>query len=819
MNLNEHDYVIVPQNDLHQIQQIAREYEGEPSKGIAHGLQKDAIQNGAGARIGKHESKAYNNWRFHFELLKINGNWAMSFWDEGTLGLTGDILSDTEIEKLSQDGKLTPDQNLSRFLTRFESGGNAGAGSFGRGKLIFQSASNTSSIICDSFRSTDEKYIAFDRKIIGTQLKQQRKPFVDDEAKKFLKDITNGALHPLSKHGTRVTILDLKEEVVDAFKKSFKDDGNYSDSFEKMIEETWWEIIDKFGVKINLKYGKDTKTIKLTQPLLSIAKAEDNEKKWRIYHKANLPVVIGNRTYNIKELKLAVSPEMLDEDIRDIWIQRKRMKIGSIMKGIEVHHRIKKSLSGYVILDHELEELVLLSEGTTHYSFRQNGSGIRQIKETIKHELNKFQEKLGFKTSTDDNKARKDMADALKEINEIATELGLLTEFASGTKSKPIEISIIEFELPTKGSKRVEYNQDIGPISYELKNTTRKPKFANLFITAEQRGEESKVKTLYQEEMQFDSEEVKEYKLDAFQFTKDDFQLGEGVLIRAKVLDKNSGEPISQVSRMLWLGMNEPEKQEDNFSVKVFSPQFPRTRSRRVEETESIRNIRFKITNNTAVDVKMNLDIDVRRANKKRNDFIVLVALSSQKDVVLKGMADREFAFESVDIARPTFTEVLDADLDSDERRCDIYFHARAAEYIKDLNILQGEKLGDKKSVPFFIGIDPPGESIFKGTREVASQDDVRRSWYEGTRTEGYTFFLNIEHPSFDFADQNGEDVRKYYIREEMMRQAYIIAANDGEFRGIAEEFATSLEDETTPPSEVFKIFEQLIGKAHKEIG
>ena len=91
--MKEHDYVTMPQNDLHQIEQITREYEGEPSKGIAHGLQKDAIQNGTGARIGKHEPNAYENWKFYFELLKINGQYTLSFWDEGTLGLTGDILS------------------------------------------------------------------------------------------------------------------------------------------------------------------------------------------------------------------------------------------------------------------------------------------------------------------------------------------------------------------------------------------------------------------------------------------------------------------------------------------------------------------------------------------------------------------------------------------------------------------------------------------------------------------------------------------------------------------------------------------------------
>ena len=35
------------------LEQLIRDYETQPAKGLAHGLQKDAIQNGWGARDGK----------------------------------------------------------------------------------------------------------------------------------------------------------------------------------------------------------------------------------------------------------------------------------------------------------------------------------------------------------------------------------------------------------------------------------------------------------------------------------------------------------------------------------------------------------------------------------------------------------------------------------------------------------------------------------------------------------------------------------------------------------------------------------------------
>ena len=141
--MSETDYFPMGQNDLKQIEQIALEYNGEPAKGLSHGVQKDAIQNGVGARVSGSEPSSYNNWKFTFELLELNGKYALAFIDQGTTGLTGDILSNEDIEKLSVAGLLTGEQKLSRFLTRFESGDNKGPGSFGRGKLIFQAASNS----------------------------------------------------------------------------------------------------------------------------------------------------------------------------------------------------------------------------------------------------------------------------------------------------------------------------------------------------------------------------------------------------------------------------------------------------------------------------------------------------------------------------------------------------------------------------------------------------------------------------------------------------------------------------------------------------
>lgn len=809
------DYVSMPQNDLHQIDQIVREYQAS-GKGLAHGLQKDAIQNGFGARLIENESRACKNWKFTFELLEINEMPALVFWDEGTTGLTGNILSVEEIEQMSAEGKLTPEQNLSRFLTRFESGGNLGAGSFGRGKLIFQGVSKTASIICDSLRDTDKQYIAFDRKIVGTKLVQQRVPFQGDKAKDFVQQMSNGVLKPLTVSGTRITILNLKDEIVDALKKSFvpTDDNDYSNDFIKMIEETWWEII-KFGAKIYVKHGDNTKLVELTDPLKSIADCRDNQNGYRVYSKELIPVVIGNETYRIKELKHVVAPNPIDEDLREIWIQRKRMKIGSISKNIDPHHTIHKRLCGYIILEPQLEDIVLLAEGTTHYGFNLNRKGIKQIRDIIRTELDNFQQKLGLRLIFPESASRQDMLDAMKEINQAAQTLGLLTEFSIGHKSKDIEISIESFILPYPNSKRVEFGGDIGPIIYAIKNNTVQPKFVTFYLTSEQRGMSEK--NIMSKEIDLQSIETTNVTVPPFQFQMEDFNNGEGVLIKAKLNDRNSGTTICQVSRMLWIGREEPEILEKPITVTAYQPIFPRHNSNRVELTEAIKNIRFKVSNNSAVDVNLDADLIVRKANQKTSDFRQLKGIINEEGVRLSAFSDKEFATEQILISNEDFKDIAEGPANADERRCEIYFSIHSSENIPLLELNKSDRI-DKKSIPFYLGIDPPGQSIFKNAVDWDAPEDGKRSKYEGDRAAGFTFMLNVGHSAYKFMKEYSNEVRQYYIKEEMLKQAYAIAIGEGVFKGSAEDFENALKGDNIPPHESFLTFEEIIGRALNEM-
>ena len=61
------------------LEQIKRDYNTAAAMGVAHGLQKDAIQNGWGARVSDH------NWSFEFVLKRMpDSTFLMTMTDHGT---------------------------------------------------------------------------------------------------------------------------------------------------------------------------------------------------------------------------------------------------------------------------------------------------------------------------------------------------------------------------------------------------------------------------------------------------------------------------------------------------------------------------------------------------------------------------------------------------------------------------------------------------------------------------------------------------------------------------------------------------------------
>ncbi len=134
---------VQPQNEWRsRIQTLERDY--KKARGLVHGLQKDAIQNGWGAK------KKGQPWSFAFELVKdANSRTLLTMTDSGTWGLTGDVYDDPE----AIPDSLPEQQRLARFENMNFSGGQEGPGLYGQGKLLFQAVSRNGEIIYDSLTS------------------------------------------------------------------------------------------------------------------------------------------------------------------------------------------------------------------------------------------------------------------------------------------------------------------------------------------------------------------------------------------------------------------------------------------------------------------------------------------------------------------------------------------------------------------------------------------------------------------------------------------------------------------------------------------
>jgi hypothetical protein len=808
------EYVQMPQDDMAQIEQVGREYCSDPGKGLAHGVQKDAIQNGFGARAEVREVEACRAWSMTFELKQLVGKDALVFWDTGTVGLTGNLLTPDEIRERFATGTLGPDERLGRFLARFVSGGNIGAGTFGRGKLIFHAASDTTNILVDSLRASDSMYVALDRRVTAGTLLQPKIPFVNDAARDFINIQTGAALEPLAVPGTRVSIFNVRPEIVEVFLHSFSESSSvYSASFAHMIEETWWEIIHRFDAKIFLRHGDRILRVQLHDPMKTICEADDNQEGVRVHSNTNIPITASGHPYRIKEVRLVVMPGNIDEEFRDIWIQRKRMKIGSIFRSLDPHARIAKRLSGYAVLEPPLEGLVEQSEGTTHYGFDLRGNGVRQIRDTVRSELRDFERRLGLAPATEDAESRRRLLDSMKELNEMAAELGLITQQNIGVDQSDVDILLQAITLPHENSLRIEIGDRVGPIRYLLINKAARAWFGTFRLKARQQSREET--ELFAKQVSLAAGGHVSVEVAPFEITRDRFESGKSMRIEALFVKEDSTEVIARCARALFIGTDPPTVYKPPITLHV-SCKFPRGDTRRVEIAEVIRSIKLKVTNNSPFSLAIDLVASVRHlANPKTGRLTLpLFELLNQSDFALNSQQDYEVFIDDVVISPERFGAVLQTLADVSERACDIFAVVRLARASVELNKPKKWKL-DKKSVPFFLEVDPPGHSIFQEVSYVDEPTDGRQSWHDGTLEDGYKFFLNAGHSAYKFV-KNRDDVNivKRYEQEQMLRHGYLIAFENDVYKGPAEPYRDEFISGDLSAKEIAEKFDTIIGTA-----
>ncbi len=535
-------------------------------RGVPHGVQKDAVQNGWDARADKKHGK---RWTITFELIRSKKE--RNFFiitDEGTTGLTGRILKPEELQE-----DLPVEERWGRFenVAFTKAPTEEALGSRGRGKFIFLGASQHEDtthegkkfqnlIFYDTLRA-DGIYRFGYRTLVLTD--SPIDAFDNDEGKEKLQEYTGGIIEPLKKIGTRIIIVDPISELIEDVE---------SGKFVEYIGETWWEIIEKYDAKIEVKVGDKVWLAKVPEDFTLPTKDSRNYKVWMPPKNTALQVR-GN--YRIKTLHIVRKMDgPVPEELQGVSIQRRGMKVCSIPIKY-VPKEVTDSVYGYISFDKKLDTAIGADENPEHYGFDFKKSLPRAIKQYIEDELAKFaREKLGL--GVDPQKVRHERQSnaeqrAIYAINKIANKLGIFGKGAGPQPSPPpppplppikeLSLDIPPLEFPRE-NRRVNYGEAVKNMRLIAKNNATEAvkvglKMYLLFEDAEL------VSYIKKEVVEIDAGDSQEFGPFEQYFTENKFPGRGRYTIRARAVSlegKKKGDILDEVSRHFFLEQDPPEK-------------------------------------------------------------------------------------------------------------------------------------------------------------------------------------------------------------------------------------------------------------------
>ena len=459
--------VVLRERSVDYIQMARNILESYPLS-LAHGVQKDAIQNGWDACVRQTPSYVKKNWRFEFELLeRPNQPKMLLMSDFGTWGLTGGMTSAdiTEEEVPPEEERWARWESLA-----FGKSGEEELGARGQGKMIFLAASHDNLIFYESLRK-DGSY-----RMGGTQATHKGCPvfhFDEEIGRKKIKSFLG--LEPITHQGTRVVIVNPVAELVQSIKTG---------EFITFIEETWWPIIYKLGAAIDVKYNGNVLRAKLPGPF-PINKKLKETKTFKIWIKENVEINFERSRYIIKRLCFACGLEQSVPEIHQgIAIFRRGMKVDIVKFPSKI---LRDKVYGYVEGDDKVDKLLKKLEMPNHYGFRKKGIW-RKIEDLIENELEVFGNKklgLGMDIREREKMRRTSAENRAMSVVRIVTKGWPFARAGKGGGGgsddgepptiKPIGIRISNLNFPNPGNiPRLDYNEILDGFCAKGFNTTEK---------------------------------------------------------------------------------------------------------------------------------------------------------------------------------------------------------------------------------------------------------------------------------------------------------------------------------------------------------
>jgi hypothetical protein len=743
------------------IDQLAQDYRTGHAKGLVHGLQKDGIQNGWGARQGNAA------WGFEFALITSSDNIKyLTMTDWGTTGLTGTVYEDPE----SIPDNLPPDERLARFENMNFSGGNQGPGLYGRGKLLFQAASQRGSIIYDSLTINGEYRLGI-RFQDGRRLQQFPKAVEGQAAVEMLGKQTNGTLIALTRPGTRVTIIEPLEEIVESM---------LNGSFLHYIQETWWEILfkQKENIEICVSVNSDTHCAECPPLLQKLASGQMPQNM--SYRVENQVVSVKGHPYRVKRLVFGKMSQVVPEELRGLYVQRKGMKVGTVELR-DMPSDLGEHFIGFIELDKEYEEEIAKAEDLTHYSFSGQFGSYRELKKFAQYHFDEFKKQLGYDVEdnkTADQKAREALRSAHEKLNHIMQDLGLKGIGVTHSAKKEIEVSLANVDFPTPGSNRVEMNDVIANVRFRVANRSKYD--YDLKIVLETRRTNGAVI----QEICASSLDIKhgaEIELAAcdIRISPELYPKYEQINCVCRVKSATD-ELMAQTRFPIFIGIDPPEEIQEPVQIRIAEIEFPRTNSIRVNYSEEIKNTRFTIKNNTLNPLNLRavvVTLDPQYENQEIENLL-------RQDIHLNPLSEQDISIPSIRFEENIYRIVHEGMI---KLRC------RATSTKDQHDIEKGRKW--VRDVMIWLNKDAPGFGIFEDIEYFnGGAESPRSKAKQGSMQDRWIFQLNLTHPQYDAVESNGQN-REAYIFELMAREALYIALHSENF----EPFNNALKQEDEP--------------------
>ncbi len=767
-----------PQNWKSEIEQVVATYEQEPAKGLVHGLQKDAIQNGWGHRV----NDKGRGWKFTFTLKKFEDVTYLLLTDEGTTGLTGPNLTTEEIQ---QAVTLPDDHKLARFTGMKWSGGSQGVGLYGRGKLLFPAVSKDCKIYFDSLTEKDGYRLNY-KMLIGSSYEGSPKALEGEEAKDLIKKLK---MELLSNIGTRIIIVNPIQELVEAIKNG---------ELIKNIQETWWPIIAR-GAEIFLDINGVKRIVGFPEEYYDLPEKPANG--WKVWFRKNIK--IGD-DYTIRHIHLLIAPKKIDEDFRGIHLYRQGMKTGGF--NFEIPPKIKDRYFGYIELDRGSEHMVIPLEDITHYGFKKKRTTeFQKIKRFIESDHKAFMDREGLlvKKYSSEEKLKKTFENSSKIINELISSFGI-DSVGEGGMTASFIVRWMGIDFPDEGNSKVVTGETISNIRFKIINNQGSCERFNYQLKIVHNDKD--VVLIDEQSVPVNSSSEKIFGPYNVNINEQAMPRYEKLFIQLEV--KKVGLKKQIIKKIPFFYDCDPQdRPEFGFSVQIAEVKFPGGNSHRVNTGEKITGLKYLIKNNTALREKIGIYIRTHNMTEGGNPVIEEILLNRE------GITIEPFSEELVECRDIDFSE-------------EIYLSQIAKGLIElrasvssmgEGKYAHADSICKPSKIKIYFNENEPGVSVFNDS-EWKKDKGGPRSDCSG-QGKNWTFIINIEHSCYINAEEEGEEARDEYYVDEMLKQTVKILLLSNNYKIFTKDKKWFDNEEVSPP-EVFVVmneaYDKLLDKIHR---